>query len=242
MLLISAHQTVKSHSSDPNLWNTEWIDCRTDLFVQLTCLVHLWFLHDMGFTSLTVAHSPFETPADLQAAQGFSEGPRATILCSKHEWKNIPSTCRLLQSVKVQILYQRLNTCWVLLLQNIVCIKIKDQLVALSVVGGFYPNSQTPFSSPPKSLPAHGPVQEKDYLARTFGARGPFQECEKSNDYSVEVWFMMFHPNSYHPTGKNQNGTTKIEVIDQYCLKRVASCLAGDLWPGQTLMAYSVNP
>ena len=108
---------------------------------------------------------------------------------------------RLLQSVKVQILYQRLNTCWVLLLQNIVCVKIKDQLVALSVVGGFYPNSQTPFSSPPKSLPAHGPVQEKDYLARTFGARGPFRECEKSNDYSVDVWFMMHmvHLKSYQP-------------------------------------------
>ena len=65
---------------------------RTDLFVQLTCLVHLWFLHDMGLTSLTVAHSPFETLADLQAAQGFYEGPRATIVCSKHEWKGIPST------------------------------------------------------------------------------------------------------------------------------------------------------
>lgn len=222
------------------------MDCRTDLFVQLTCLVHLWFLDDMGLTSLTVAHSPFETPADLQAAQGFSEGPRATISCSKHEWKVIPSTNQRNQLVSSTICLLCVRQSCVCLLhldcssqsksrscikdstpaeffcfKTLYCVKIKDQLVALSVVWGFYPNSQTPFSSPPKSLPAHGPVQEKDYLARTFGARGPFQECEKSNDYSVEVWFMMFHPNSYHPTGKNQDGRTKIEVIDQYCLKRV---------------------
>lgn len=187
------------------------MDGRTDLFVQLTCLVHLWFLDDMGLTSLTVAHSPFETPADLQAAQGSSEGPRATILCSNNEWKNIPSTCRLLQSVKVQILYQRLNTCRVLLLQNIVCVKIKDQLVALSVVWGFYPNSQTPFNSPqvftsPRPSPGKRLPCTHLWRSRTFSRVRKIKWLfSGSMVYDVSSKLLRVPPHRQKRRWKNQN-------------------------------------
>lgn len=116
---------------------------------------------------------------------------------------------RLLQSVKVQILYQRLNTCWVLLLQNIVCVKIKDQLVALSVVWGFYPLPNS-FQLPPKVFTSPRPSPGKRLPCTHLWRSRTFSRVRKikwlfSGSMVYDVSSKQLPPHRQKPRWKNQN-------------------------------------